>query len=222
MGKTGKIKTTTQQFLDIAEIKEDTVVLKDGTVRGILLVSSINFALKSEEEQEALIASYVSFLNNINFPIQIVVQSRQFNLEGYLEDLRAKAKEQTNELLKMQTEEYIGYIKELVSMGNIMNKKFFISVPYNPLSDEHKSFFASLTDAFKPTSLVKLKEKRFQRYKEELDRRVENIVSSLNSIGLNSARVDTQGLIELFYNIYNPETSNQEKMTEIENLRVKS
>lgn len=222
MSKTGKIKTPTQQYLDLAEIKEDTLVMKDGTVRAVLMVSSINFALKSEDEQEAIISSYVSFLNNINFPIQIVVQSRRFNIEAYINDLKEKAKEQTNELLKMQTEEYIEYIQELVSMGNIMNKKFYISIPYNPLSDEHKSFFASLKDSLKPTTLVKLKEKKFQRYKEELDRRVENVSSGLSSIGLSAARMDTQSLIELFYNTYNPETSDQEKLTDIENLRVKT
>ena len=222
MAKSGNIKTTTQQALDIAEIKEDTIVMKDGSIRAILLVSSINFALKSEDEQDAIIASYVSFLNNINFPIQIVVQSRRFNIEAYIKDLKEKAKEQTNELLKNQTEEYIKYVQELVSMGNIMNKKFYISVPYHPLSDEHKSFFQSLMDVFKPVQLVKLREKKFKQYQEELQRRVENVSSGLRSIGLNSARMDTQSLIELFYNTYNPDTSENEKLTEIENLRIKS
>lgn len=222
MSKTGKIKTSTQQFLEVAEIKEDTLVMKDGTVRAILLVSSINFSLKSEDEQQAIISSYVSFLNNINFPIQISVQSRRFNIEAYIEDLKERAKEQTNQLLKMQTEEYIQYIQELVSMGNIMNKKFYITIPYNPLSDEHKGFFASLKDSLRPTSLVKLKERRFQRYKDNLERRVESVSSSLRSIGLSSAKMDTQSLIELFYNTYNPETSEQEKLTDIENLRISS
>lgn len=222
MSKTSKVTNTTQQSLDIAEIKEDSIVLKDGSIRAVLLVSSINFALKSEDEQDAIISSYVSFLNNIDFPIQIVVQSRRFNIEAYLEDLKQKAKEQTNELLKMQTEEYIKYVQELVSMGNIMNKKFYITIPYHPTSDEHKSFFASLMDVFKPTKLVKLREKKFQEYKEELNRRVENVSSSLKSIGLNSARLDTQSLIELFYNTYNPDTSENEKLTEVENLRIRT
>ncbi len=222
MAKTGKIKVSTQQFLDIAEIKEETIVMKDGSIRSVLLVSSLNFALKSEDEQEAIISSYVSFLNNINFPIQIVVQSRQFNIESYLNDLKVKAREQTNELLKMQTNEYIDYIQELVSMGNIMNKKFYITIPYNPLSDQHKSFFASLTEVFTPSKLIKLKDENFQRYKRNLDRRTRNVISGLNSIGLKSVRMDTQGLIELFYNTYNPETSNQEKLTDIEDIRIKT
>lgn len=221
MSKTSKIKTSTQQFLDINEIKDNTIILKDGSVRAVLMVSSINFALKDEEEQEAIISSYVSFLNNISFPIQIVVQSRQFNIESYLEDLEEKAKEQTNELLKMQTEEYIGYIKELVSMGNIMNKKFYIVIPYHPLSDKHENFFTSLKNVFLPANLVKLREKNFKRYREELERRVVSVTNSLRSIGLNSVKMDTQSLIELFYNTYNPETSQQEKLADLENIRVK-
>ena len=221
MAKKESKHVSTQEFLDIAEIKEDTVVIKDGTVRAVLLISSINFALKSEEEQNAIISSYVSFLNNIDFPIQILIQSRKFNIEGYLSDLREKEKQQTNELLKMQTREYINYVQELVSIRNIINKKFFICVPYNPLSDKHKNFFQSLKESFTPRNLVKLKHEKFKRYKRELDMRVDNVMSALASIGLKGARVDTQSLIELFYNTYNPDTSDQEKMTDLKNLRIK-
>ena len=151
-----------------------------------------------------------------------IAKNIRMELKDEIKDLKEKAKEQTNELLKNQTEEYIKYVQELVSMGNIMNKKFYISVPYHPLSDEHKSFLQSLMDVFKPAQLVKLREKKFKQYKEELQRRVENVSSGLRSIGLNSARMDTQSLIELFYNTYNPDTSENEKLTEIENLRIKS
>jgi hypothetical protein len=208
--------------LDIVEIKKDTLVLKDGSLRAVLLVSSINFALKDEEEQKAIISSYVSFLNNLDFPVQIVIQSREFNIDNYITDLKQKAKEQTNELLKMQTKEYIQYIQELISMGDIMKKKFYLSVPYDPVSDEHKNFFQSLSDALRPANLVKLKEKRFQAYKKELDRRIDNVMSGLASASLNSARLDTQGLIELFYNTYNPDTAENERLTNVENLRIVS
>ena len=93
---------STQRYLKIADIKKDTVIMKDGTLRAILMVSSINFALKSEDEQEAIISGYVSFLNNLDFPIQVVVQSRELNIANYLESMRKKANEQTNELLKNQ------------------------------------------------------------------------------------------------------------------------
>ena len=100
-----KINISTQQYLDIAEIRENTVVMNDGTLRAVIMVSSINFALKSEEEQGAIISSYVSFLNNLVFPVQIVIQSRELNIEDYIVDLKQREKEQTNELLKIQTSE---------------------------------------------------------------------------------------------------------------------
>ncbi|MFH1822720.1 MAG: hypothetical protein ABH830_03390 [Patescibacteria group bacterium] len=214
------IKASTQQNLDIAEIKEDTVIMKDGTIRAILLVSSINFALKSEDEQNAIISSYVSFLNNIDFSIQIIIQSRELNIENYLSQLKQKEKEQTNELLKMQTAEYIEYIGELISMGKIMNKRFYISVPYDPLSDQHKSFFSSFLEILKPVNIIKMKDDRFQRYKMELYRRLENVISGLASVSLHAVQLDTQALIELFYNTYNPETSKNQKLVEMNDLRI--
>lgn len=216
----GKISVSTQQYLDIAEIKDDVVVMRDGTLRAVLLVSSINFALKSEDEQEAIVSSYVGFLNNISFPVQIVIQSRKLNIEAYLEELKQKEKEQMNELLKIQTKEYIQYIQELVSMGDIMSKSFYVVIPYNPLSDKHKGFFSSVSEVFKPATLVRMKGKRFDRYKGELTRRVESIMGGLGSAGLKTAQLDTQGLIELYYNTYNPITSENEKLTEMKNLRI--
>ncbi|MFA5248144.1 MAG: hypothetical protein WC415_02770 [Patescibacteria group bacterium] len=216
----GKISVSTQQYLDIAEIKDDAVIMRDGTVRAVLLVSSINFALKSEEEQEAIVGSYVGFLNNISFPVQIVIQSRRLNIDGYLEELKKKEKEQINELLKIQTGEYINYITELVSLGDIMSKSFYVVVPYNPLSDKHKTFFSSLSELFKPAVVVGLRGRRFERFKIELNRRLESIQSGLTSAGLKTVRLDTQGLIELYYNSYNPVTSSNQKLTDMKNLQV--
>ena len=102
-----RISVSTQQYLDIAEIKDDTVVMKDGTLRSVLLVSSINFALKSEEEQNAVIDSYVRFLNNLSFTLQIVIQSRELDIDNYIQYLKGKEKEQTNKLLRVQTADYI-------------------------------------------------------------------------------------------------------------------
>jgi hypothetical protein len=215
-----KINASTQQFIDIAEVKEDTVVMKDGTLRSVILVSSINFALKSEDEQNAIISSYVSFLNNIDFPLQIVIQSRELNIDNYLNTLKEKGKEQTNELLKIQTSEYIQYINELIAMSKIMNKRFYIVVPYNPLSDKQRNFIFRFLDLFKPAKLIKMKSKKFLRRRSELVRRVDSIISGLNSIGLNCVQLDTQSLIELYYNTYNPVTSGNEKLVDISQLRV--
>jgi len=211
---------STQKHLNISEVRDNTVIVDDGSLRSILMVSSINFALKNEDEQNAIISAYVSFLNNLSFPLQIVVHSRELNIEGYLNRLREREKIQTNELLKAQTVEYINYVAELVSLGKIMNKRFFVIVSYNPLSDNKKSFWSRLGEVFNPSSLVKMKEDKFDRLKKELDRRVDSVVSGLASIGLNVVELDTQGLIELFYNVYNPETAVNQQLTDVNNLRA--
>lgn len=220
--KTNKnnINSSTQEYLDIAEIKDSTVIMKDGTLRAVLLVSSINFALKSEDEQNAVIDSYVRFLNNISFTLQIVIQSRELDINGYLDYLKGKEKEQTNKLLKAQTREYTEYVKELTSMGKIMNKRFYVVVPYDPATDKHKGFFSSFKDAIRPANLIILKEKIFREYQEMLGRRVDSVVSGLESMGVVVSRLETQDLIELYYKTYNPETTKNQKLVDINKLRV--
>ncbi len=215
-----KISVSTQQYLDIAEIKDNVVVMRDGTLRAVLLVSSINFALKSEDEQNAVINSYVMFLNNLSFMLEIVIQSRELDIDNYLNYLQEKEKQQINKLLKMQTAEYIEYIKELTSMGKIMNKRFYVVVPYNPLSDRRKNFFSSLSDAIKPATSIKLKEKSFRRYQEMLDRRLDSVAGGLSSMGVSVARLDTQSLIELYYKTYNPETAKNQNLVDLDKIRI--
>ncbi|MDD5341372.1 MAG: TraC family protein [Patescibacteria group bacterium] len=213
-------KTSTQQYLDIAEIRDNTVVLKDGTLRSIILCSSINFALKSEDEQNALIMGYVEFLNSLEHPLQIVVQSRKLDIEEYINRLKEAEKKQANELLRIQINSYLDFINQLVEIGEIMTKRFFLVVPYNPLGNKGKGFFARLKEAFSPSAQIKIKREKFIQYKQELDQRVANIQSSLNSMGLDSATLDTQGLIELFYNIYNPKTSQNQRLRDVSQLGV--
>ena len=215
-----KTFSSTQEYLDIAEFREDTVIMRDGTLRAVLLVASINFALKSEDEQNAIIAAYVGFLNNIDFPLQIVIQSRELNIDNYLTFLKQKEKEQTNELLKMQTAEYLQYVGELISLGKIMNKRFYLVVAYNPLSDKQKGFFGKMLESLRPASMIKMKEEKFLRRRSELTRRVENVIGGLASMGVNAISLDTQSLIELFYNTYNPETAANQKLVEIKELRL--
>lgn len=212
--------TATQQYLDIAEIRDNTVVMKDGTLRAVLLASSINFALKSEDEQNAVVDSYVRFLNNLDFTLQIVIQSRELDIENYLMYLKEKEKEQTNKLLKIQTADYITYIKDLTSLGKIMNKRFYVIVPYNPLTDKRKNFFSLIGEALKPATIIKLEEKTFTRYSEMLDRRLESVFGGLESMGVSLIRLDTQSLIELYYKTYNPETAKNQDLVDIEKLRV--
>lgn len=215
-----KPKVSTQRYLDIQEIKDNCVVLKDGTLRAAILVSSINFALKSEEEQTAVIQGYTQFLNSFDFSIQIVIQSRKLSIEDYLERLKVVEKEQTNELLRMQTAEYRQYIQELVEIADIMSKRFYVVVPYSPISDTQKKFFARLKETMSPSSVIHLKHQKFEKYKNELLKRVDYVSDALSSIGLKTIQLDTQSLIELFYNTYNPEISSQEKLVELDKIQV--
>lgn len=211
----------TQAHLVISEIKEDCVILKNGGLRAVLLVSSINFGLKSQPEQDSIIMAYRDFLNSIHdWPIQILIQSRIIDISGYLNNLNNKLKEQTNELLRVQMQDYINYVKELVEIGQITTKRFYVIIPYNITSDSKRNFFSRLNGLWSASTSVTLSRKTFEKYREDLSKRVTYIMSGLQGLGLNSAQLNTQSLIELFYNSYNPKTSQQEKMADIGKLRL--
>lgn len=211
---------STQQYLDIREIKNDVVVMRDGTLRSVLLVSSLNFALKSEEEQQAIVQGYVQFLNSFDFPMQIVIQSRKLNIEEYLDRLKKATREQTNELLKAQTDDYIRFISEFIELNEIMSKRFYVVVPYSAVSDKRKGFFRRVKDVFSPTKTITLNQEKFERYHAELQKRVGYVIGGLSSVGLATVQLDTQALIQLYYETYNPDTSEQEKLKDVEELRI--
>jgi len=211
---------STRQHLDIAEIKEDVVIMKDGTVRAVLLASSINFALKSEEEQNAIISGYVQFLNSLDFPLQIVIQSRRLNIERYLDKLKVQEKNQVNELLKMQIADYRQFVGELIQMGDIMSKKFYVVVPFSPFTDKQKGFFSRFKEILTSASALKLHGEKFLKRKRDLMLRVESVATGLQSMGIQTAALDTQSLIELFYNAYNPDLVETEKLTSMDNLKI--
>jgi len=209
-----------RQYVDIAEIRDDIVVLKDGTVRAVLAVSSINFSLKSEEEQEAIISAYVGFLNSLEFPLQIMIQSRRLNIEDYLNRLADSQKTQTNELLRAQIADYRQFVSELISLGQIMNKRFYVIVPYDPLTNKRKGFFARVQEVLTPGAAVRLKEARFQERRRSLMSRVDSVLSNLSSMSLTATMLDTQSLIELYYSAFNPEIYESEKVTDTGRIRL--
>jgi len=215
-----KSKPSTQQYIPFSEIKSDSIVMKDSTLRAVLMVSSINFALKNEDEQNAVISAYVSFLNSLDFPLQIVMQSRQLYIKPYLSNLVEMEHQQTNELLRTQIADYRSYVAELVSMGKIMSKQFFAIVPYDPLSNKKKSFWSRTAEVLNPARIVRLKEDRFQKRKHDLEVRVRHVQSGLMSMNLEVVRLDTQSLIELFYSTYNPDIAFSQALAPINKLRV--
>lgn len=206
-------KASTQQFLEIEQIKEGTIILKNGALRGVLMVSSLNFALKSAEEQEAILYQFQNFLNSLDFSIQIFIQSKKLNITGYLEKLKEIEEKQTNELLKIQTREYQDFIKGLVEAGTIMSKNFFVVVPFTPWETEKPTTYAQLF--LKPSVKKVLTEEEFQRYRFQLWQRMEFIALGLKRCGLKAIPLNTEELIELFWNHYHPEEAEVGRYPEI-------
>lgn len=215
-------KPSAQQYLPIAEIRDGVVILKDGTLRGVFLVSSINFSLKSEDEQNALVSGYVGFLNGLDHPLQIVMQSRRLQIKPYLEQLITIEKTQRNELLRAQTADYRSFVSELVSLGDIMTKRFYVVVPYDPMTNKKKGFFTRVKEVFKPLRVVRVSDKLFAQRKEELESRMRQVENGLGALSLTVARLDTQSLIELYYNTYNPDIAFSEQLTDLNALRVET
>jgi type IV secretory pathway VirB4 component len=200
-----------QKLIPISEIRDDIVVMKDGSLRMLLMASSINFALKSADEQTAVIMQYQNFLNTLDFSIQIFAQSTSLNIDPYLESLEKQAKIQTNELLRTQTVEYGAFIKNFVETARIMTKTFYISVPYSPtasITSAGGGIMDTFSGLFGGGASAKtkkgLKEEKFAEYKNQLWQRADVITSGLNGCGVHSAPLKTEELIELFYNLYNP------------------
>ncbi len=125
------MKNATQEFVPIDDVRDGIVILKDGGMRGVLMASSINFSLKSEDEKQAILFQFQDFLNSLDFSIQIIVESRRLDIRPYIALLETRYKEQTNELMKIQIEQYINFIKNFTESTNIMTKNFFIVVPYD-------------------------------------------------------------------------------------------
>ncbi|MFA5355206.1 MAG: hypothetical protein WC302_00490 [Candidatus Paceibacterota bacterium] len=189
-------KASTQQFLEIEQIREGVTLLKNKSLRGVLMVSSLNFALKSPEEQEATIYEFQDFLNSLDFSIEIVIQSRKLNITGYLDKLEEIAKKQTNELLKIQIVEYRKFIEELISGGQILSKTFFVVVPFTLIT----------IPGFNKQKLgQETTEEQFQRSKSQLWQRMEFVVMGLRRCGLQCSPLNTSELIELFWGLYHPD-----------------
>lgn len=208
----------TQIYLPFAEIHDDTVILKNGGLRAILKTTSINYNLKSEMEQNALIVGYQSFLNSLEFPIQINIRSRKLDVDNYLDKLRELAKKQTNPLLQKQTYDYTDFIGKLVEYADIMEKEFYVVVPFDPPRAQSVNFIEKILQMFKGKdtySEVKRRREEFEELRKGLTQRVTGIQSGLEGLGLKTEQLNTQQLIELFYNTYNPVVSRGEKLRDI-------
>ncbi len=207
-------KQSTQLYLKVSEIRDDVAVLKNGGLRSILKSSSINLNLKSEEEQNAVIYSYQNFLNSLEFPIQIVIRSKKLDLDTYIEKLKKIGVKQTNPLLQKQTFEYIEYISRLLEYADIMEKEFYVIIPQDPFGKEKKSLIRSFMENIFPqdsVAKIKARHKQFAELKKRLTQRTNTVRAGLENCNLRVKELDTQELIELFYETYNPQTSRAQK-----------
>ncbi len=209
--------TSSQKYLDIAEIKDNVVVMKNGSLRAVLMVSSVNFALKSIDEQDAIIYRYQSFLNSLDFSVQIVINSRRLNIDNYIEALEEQEKRQTNDLLRMQTASYKEYITGLVKMANIVTKTFYIAVPFSIVESKDGNVVSKI-GSIKNASGIISDRKSFEKYRDQLFQRVDHVVENLSGAGLRMTMLKTQELIELYYGIYNPEVIERKGLADIRDI----
>lgn len=215
----------TQVYLKISEIRDDTLVLKNGGLRAVLGVSSINFNLKSEEEQNAIVYSYQGFLNTLEFPIQVVIRSKKLDIDEYLDKLRKLGEKQENPLLQRQTYEYVEYISKLVEYADIMQKEFYVVVPYDPYRAQKLTMIQKFLQSLQSKETydaIKRRHDEFESLKKALNQRVSTVRVGLENCGLKVNQLTTKELIELFYNIYNPEVSRYEKGKQNEQLNIQT
>lgn len=216
---------STQNTLQIAEIRDGIVIMNDGSFRSVVMVKSINFDLMSAQEQEAVEYSYQGFLNSLYFPVQIFLRSQKVDLQPYIQKLDKIRTEHDNMLLALLMEDYINYIDQLSRQTNIMDKKFYVVVPYFPVADvkqaltQSKTFLSGLADMFNSKEQhVTINEADLEAAKTELRNRVQAILAGLLQCGIQGLPLDTQELIELYYDTYNPDTATRQELKNFNNL----
>jgi hypothetical protein len=216
----GSGRMSTQKYVDVEEVRNGAIVLKSGALRGVLLVSSVNFDLKSSEEQDATIMQYQNFLNSLDFPIQILIQSRRFNVEPYLALLQGKIQQQENELLRFQISEYKNFISGLIDTQNVISKFFYVVVPFSPVETEAGGFFQKLGSIFSPKQTLSANDATFEMYRSQLSQRMDHVTAALTATGVRVVPLGTEELIELMYNSYNPSLFTSEVIRDIGSVEL--
>lgn len=198
-------KNQTQSFVPIKEVRDGIIILKDGSMRAILMTSSINFALKSEDEQKSVIYQFQNFLNGLNFDIQIFIQSRNLDIRPYVSLLQDRLKVQTDDLMKVQIKEYIQFVRSFTEQANIMTKRFFIVIPYTPTGAQIKTTTSGLfgkkdkKNTKQPTAADDFAESRSQ-----ISQRIDVVLSGISRTGVRAVQLGTEEVIEVFYQLFNP------------------
>ena len=222
---------STQRNLAFASVKDNVILMKDDSARLVLKCSSINFLLKSNEEQDAIIISFQRFLNTLKFPIQILVRSKKLDIDSYLQNLKEKALKQQNQLLQNQTYEYIEYLKKLIEVAQIMKKEFYIIVPYDWLEDisvrdtsilaPFKQFWNAMFKSGVDIAMIKSSIRKFSKTKKELVSRANNVKTGLENLWVKAEELTKSELVEFLIDYYNPRLDNFVEVKEnIENYNL--
>lgn len=216
---------STQNTLEIAEIRDGIVIMNDGSFRSVVMVKSINFDLMSQQERESVEYAYQGFLNSLYFPVQIFIRSQKVDLQPYIERLDKIRQEHDNMLLAVLMEDYIGYIDALSVQTNIMDKRFYVVIPYFSVVNvqkaitQSKNFFTGLKGMFNnKQQRVVINERDLNAAKDELRNRVQSVLGALQQCGIQGLPLDTQELIELYYDTYNPDTATRQQLKNFEDL----
>lgn len=218
---------STQNNLQIAEIRDGIVIMNDGSYRSVIMVKSINFDLMSPQEREGVEFSYQGFLNSLYFPVQIFIRSQKVDLRPYIEKLDKIRGEHDNMLLALLMEDYIDYIDQMAAQTNIMDKNFYVTIPFFPVEAstkplaQSKGLLDGMVKLFGNTKThVVINEKKLEEAKAELRNRVQSVLSGLLQCGVQGLPLDTQELIELYYDTYNPDTATRQQLKNFDDLQV--
>ena len=218
-------KATTQNSLLLSELRDGMVIMADGTFRAVIACKSINFDLMSSREREGVEFSYQNFLNALYFPIQIFIRSQRVDIGPYIDKLEDIRKNQDNMLLNVLMDDYISFIDALAQEANIMDKSFFVVVPYFPLGDmstvveQGKGLFGKLFNSGKTNNTVtKIDKVMYEKAKDEIKNRVDSVLSGLLQVGVQATQLNTKQLGELYYNVYNPDTAVREPLGDFSNV----
>lgn len=207
MAETTKQKTkAAQDFVPVKEVRGGSMVLKDGTLVGVMLASSVNFALKSRDEQEAILLQFQNFLNSLDFSVQFFIQSRRLDIRPYIALLEERFTAQTGDLMRIQVREYIEFIRSFTERANIMSKHFFVVIPYSPpIVDVKKNITDTLLGGGNKNDLTAKKEDiGFEEQKTQLEQRMAVVEQGLVRTGVRTIPLGTEEIIELLYKEFNP------------------
>jgi len=218
-----KNANSSQNSLLLSEIRDNMVIMADGSFRAVVACKSINFDLMSEREREGVEYSYQNFLNALNHPIQILIRSQRVDIGPYIDKLMTIRQNQDNMLLNVMMDDYINFIDILSQEANIMDKSFYVAIPYFPAGDmsnlveQGKGFFGKLFGANK-NAITKIDTAMFEKAKTEVKNRVDGVMAGLFQLGVQCTRLDTKKLGELYYNFYNPDTAVREPLIDFDNV----